>query len=89
MKENVINTINWDNWDIVISTPQSLLNAINKQKDLLNPKTVVIDEADMLVTLDENVAAATKEVIKKYLPKGSRTEFMLAASSFPLKIKGV
>lgn len=43
MKENVVNTINWNNWDIMISTPHALLNAVNKKTNLIRPKTVIID----------------------------------------------
>lgn len=63
-----MNTINWDNWDIVVSTPHSLIHAVNKNKNLLKPRMVVIDEADILLALDVNIAKITKEIIKKYIP---------------------
>ena len=56
IKQNVINTINWKSWDLIISTPQSLTNAIGNTTNVLKPKIVAIDEADLLLTMDENVA---------------------------------
>ena len=88
VRENVINTINWKNWDLVISTPQGLTGALGKMKNVLNPKLVAIDEADMLLAIDENVAKDTEHLIKTQMSKKEKVQYILASSSMPPRIGG-
>lgn len=87
-KENVVNSINWSNIDVLISTPATLCNITSSRA--INPKYVVIDEADVLIELDKNVAHDTKILLRDLAGTATprrelnkQRQFLLACSSFP------
>lgn len=61
-----------------------------KRQPPINPKYIVIDEADLLLEIDKNVSNYTFRLINEICEKGKKTEqspqFAISASSFPKKI---
>lgn len=95
LHQNIVSALNWNHFDVVISTPTQLANelAIKSSQELseIKPKTLVIDEMDLLLG-DVNIAKATQKILKmlKGDRKGVQSEdplqYILAGASFPRKL---
>eukprot|EP01017_Pseudomicrothorax_dubius_P048159 TRINITY_DN8718_c0_g1_i3.p1 TRINITY_DN8718_c0_g1~~TRINITY_DN8718_c0_g1_i3.p1 ORF type:complete len:359 (-),score=57.08 TRINITY_DN8718_c0_g1_i3:62-1069(-) len=96
---NVLATLSSKVVDIIISTPSQIdqLLAQKEKKDIfdVNPKTVVLTEADLMLG-DLGVGKTTKSVLRRFL--GRRTaelravnpsrQFILCSASLPEKLEG-
>ncbi|EAR85148.2 DEAD-box ATP-dependent RNA helicase (macronuclear) [Tetrahymena thermophila SB210] len=92
--ESVVRGIDWDQLDILVSTP-SQLDQMLKLKDQTNPyqvdpKFIVIDEFDLLLG-DTNIARSTISILNRFCnvhnnPQNINRQFILTGASFPLRI---
>jgi len=69
---NVTNNASWDLCDVVISTPLILANILKRKNKVaplkINPQTVVIDEVDLLLGL-QDTREITVEILRKFASK--------------------
>lgn len=87
--------ISWNQTDILISTPQALMNQLTiykaQQKSYFDPEFIAVDEADLVLEIDKNVRKHVDNLIKfvrDHSSKASDIKYMLVASSFPKKYRG-
>lgn len=89
--ENLSNYLNFDDMDIVISTPQQIDTLIRSNKiKSLNPKYVVIDEADNLMTESTNLqqlASLFSHIDLTNPQLYFKRNIILTAANFPETIK--
>jgi hypothetical protein len=62
-----VKCVNWAKTDILIATPQMFYNVmtqiIHNKSNPINPQFIVIDEADLLLEIDQNVAKYMQNII--------------------------
>jgi superfamily II DNA/RNA helicase len=62
-----VKCVNWTKTDILIATPQMFYNVmtqiIHNKSNPINPQFIVIDEADLLLEIDQNVAKYMQNII--------------------------
>jgi ATP-dependent RNA helicase DDX41 len=89
--ENLSNYVNFDNMDIVISTPEQMDSLVKfDQIKQLNPKYLVIDEADHLLT--ESSKQQSLASLFSHMDLGNsellaQRNIILTAATFPERVK--
>ncbi|KRW99455.1 P-loop containing nucleoside triphosphate hydrolase [Pseudocohnilembus persalinus] len=96
--QNVVNGVNWNNTDILVSTPSQLeqiLQVKDKQDPFeVNPATIVIDEVDLLLG-ESTLSKSTMDILKRFSfaqnkifgKENLERQFILAGATLPKKIK--
>lgn len=76
--------MNWARTDVLIATPQMFYNvmtqSLHNKNNLINPQFLVIDEADLLLEIDQNVAKYMQKIMAllkndKKAPKNVKSFF--------------
>jgi len=99
-QQNMVNALTWSEWDVVVSTPVKLDNlfSMKDKKDPydVNPKTVVLDEYDLLLG-EENIAKATTNILRRFAgvhkshfgETNKERQFILCGATSPRKVGGI
>ena len=87
MGEGYVGRVDWDNTDILVTTPHMFYNQLELSQSSirLKPQIVAVDEADLLLELDKNISKKTTKIIQQVKKENKNTQFILTASSFPHK----
>lgn len=73
------------------------MSELRNGRDEIKPSFVVVDEADLLLEIDKNLAAAVDKIMKGFGKslkkmrdaKSEEIRYFVAASSFPSKMSGI
>lgn len=90
----MIASVKWELMDMLVTTPTLLNNLIKFNRTKINPKYVVLDEADELLEINDSMVAHTRNAIRSLASRSSedrdinaQRQFFLSCSSFPPKIE--
>jgi superfamily II DNA/RNA helicase len=77
----------------VVSTAGTFNNLIKFARTKINPKFIVIDEADLLLEMDTGLSGIVKSVLKSLASRSNEDreinlerQFFLSCSAFPSKL---
>lgn len=91
--DNAIASLKWESTDLLVVTPTLANNVMRFGRSKINPRYVVLDEADELLETNESIALSTKRVLKNLASRSSidreqnsQRHFFLSCSNFPLTI---